>query len=464
MSQEPETNMMDQMQDIAEGLEGDASIKANEEEEKNEEEETNENKNEEEEEKQEQNGELDAILGNNTNALVAKEEEEEDKQEPIAVSEPKTTSETGSRRNKRRKNKPIDQDIEVVIPDLPFAPQPKDPNITHFIFEYEEDGVKRNSTRNGNTFSSRSKYQSTYQRGTPPANGGSLYDNSPYFSKPFTIYKVPKLPKTIRPNHTMSSRSKSTDRNLSSTQRSNYSNSTNGGYDNRSNCLSTSRRYSTRPPAPSNYLERTKEFDEMQRRYDAEVVEKYKLAHPLPIYQPHYQKTVLQMKIEKQRREERRYRKAAEEAKKKRIKNMKNHEEFIKKTETFENEGEKKPKYLQNLDKKHNYYDLDAEYSDEENQGNKPQRTHSKQSSKTNNTQNQSEKGELEDQVGDVANNLLGPQEEEEKKDNEEEEKEEGEEKEGGEKKEEEEKNEEEDKGELEEHIEDNANALLGSP
>lgn len=106
---------------------------------------------------------------------------------------------------------------------------------------------------------------------------------------------------------------------------------------------------------------------------------------------------------------------------------MKNHEEFIKKTETFENEGEKKPKYLQNLDKKHNYYDLDAEYSDEENQGNKPQRTHSKQSSKTNNTQNQSEKGELEDQVGDVANNLLGPQEEEEKKDNEEEEKEGGE-------------------------------------
>lgn len=466
MAEEPETNIVDEVQNIAGDLTG-VSNNENEEEEKND----GENQNEEEEEhadgdhptndnnEEEDNekGKLEETVGDTTNKLLPNEVEEEAKQEEesVAISEPKTSSQTGSRRPRRNKNKPIDQDIEVVIPDLPFAPQPKDPNIVHYIFEYDDEGTRRNTTRNGNTtYSARSKYQSAAQRGAPPSNGGSLYDNSPYFSKPFTIYKVPIMPRTTRPNKTLSSRSRSTGRSMNSTQKSNYSNtnSINGYESNRSNYMSYSKRYSTRPPPPSNYVERTKEFDERQRRYDTEFTERYKLAHPLPIYQPHYQKTVLEMKIEKQRREERKYRKAAEEAKKRRIQNRKNHEEFIKKTENFENEGEKKPKYLENLSQKKDYFDLDYDLS-EEDQNEKQSRSQSKQ---TKSTENQSQKGRLENQLDDNTNALLGNTEktnnEEEEESHEKLDNEEEDQNDAGKKEEEEEKKDEEEEKKEEEN------------
>lgn len=460
MTEEPATNMVDEVQNIAGGLTGVSNNEA-EEEEKNDNESQNAHNNEEEDEhivgeeeedKASHQGELEKLNDDVTNKLIINEEEEEkaeSQQGSVAVSEPKTASESGSKRPRRNKNKPTNQNIDVVIPDLPFAPQPKDPNIIHYIFEYEDEGTKRQTNRRGNSFTGRSKYQPVSARGSAPENGGSLYDHSPYFSKPISIYKTPVYPKTIRPNKTLTSRSRSTERNMSSTQHSNYStnNSTSNGYgNNRSNYLSYSRRYSTRPPPPSNYVERTKEFEERQRRYNTEFTEKYKVSHPMQLYQTNHQKTVLQMKIEKQRREESRYKKIAAEEKKKRIKNRKIHEEFIKKTEDFGNEGEVRPKYLDNLDKRPNYLDLDFDLSEEEEKH--ESRSHSKQSSKTHNTENQSDKGKLENELDDAANGLLGNSE---KKINEEEEETNekvGEEEEDAKKDEEEEKKEEEEKNE----------------
>ncbi|OHS97283.1 hypothetical protein TRFO_09567 [Tritrichomonas foetus] len=230
-------------------------------------------------------------------------EEEEEKQ----ISEPKTAS--SSRRRKLL-------DVKVVIPDYPFAPQPLDPNITHFVFDESAGDFNPRVARNRNAVSARSKYDRMNNLETSlPKNPAKKYEKSPYFSRPFTIYKVP--PYRPPPNKNKSYH-----------------------YDTSRSARSNTYRNPRQKIPPSDYVERTRENNIRSQRQDRERVDRYRREHPLPVYQPHYQQTVLEAKIEMRRREEREYQRAVDQERKRRQRNRRQHDDFVRKAQDFEVSGE----------------------------------------------------------------------------------------------------------------------------
>lgn len=262
-----------------------------------------------------ENENLEEQAGDFVNSLLAGVTSENDKHTEHEIKEPENRP-AGSRRSKKYAN----DENAFNIPDLPFAPQPKDPNITHYIFEGEYSSQNRmKSARN-----SRRNYQRPQTNRGAPING-SLYDNSPYFSKPFTIYKVPPLPHR-------------NDRQLASARSKNYDKASDLNYSGLDKPRQPTMKYRDPTYIPSDYVARTREAELRNQRYGRELVQKYKSTHPLHVYQPHYQRTVLDAKIEMHRREQQKSRRHQEMARKQRMHNRKVHEQFVQKTVSFEYE------------------------------------------------------------------------------------------------------------------------------